>query len=245
MNSGIYRIRNRRTAKVYVGQTTRFDRRFRRHRYELVKGIHSNTYLQRAVLKHGIDSIVFEIIEEVSAEHLTPREQYWINHYKDLGLLYNTCLTAGSCAGVKHTPESREKISASKRGKNHTSAAIERMRLSHSGFKHTDASRERMKEASKAAQASAAYRARKAEIARAKWEDPEFRATMIKKMQEGRARSDEGRNSHATKMRDLWGSPEYKEKVSAAIRRASQTEESRQRRSAALTLWWKKRKEGT
>jgi group I intron endonuclease len=70
--------------------------------------------VQRSVTKHGLNLFAFEIIEQVEEDLLTEREQYWIDHYRELGILYNTCLIAGSALGTIHSAETREKISASK-----------------------------------------------------------------------------------------------------------------------------------
>lgn len=245
MSAGIYRIRNLTTGKVYIGQTVDFEQRFRRHKTDLNCNVHSCTYLQRSFLKHGVVAFEFEVIEQVEdTSILTEREQFWITYYSKLGILYNICLVAGSALGTVHSAETREKISASKRGRKHTPEAIENMRSSHAGFKHSDESKLLISEVSKKIQADPEYRKRKSEIAKAKWQDPKFRASMLEKMQSGKAASVEGAISHSNKMKELWEDPDYRARVSAAIKAKSLDPESRKRRSEAVTKSWQKRREG-
>lgn len=76
---GIYKI-SRNGEVLYVGQSKNIKARWRVHRYELIHNRHGNVYLQRISNKHGLDSLAFEVIEEVKEDRcLTEREIHWIN----------------------------------------------------------------------------------------------------------------------------------------------------------------------
>lgn len=65
MASGIYMIKNKKTGQMYIGQSKHIKRRWVDHKYELVRGIHANTFLQNSWNKYGEDNFSFSIIEEV------------------------------------------------------------------------------------------------------------------------------------------------------------------------------------
>jgi hypothetical protein len=60
----------------------------------LSRGSHDNKYLQKSFNKHGIDSFIFEILEECDYSELIDKENFYINKYKsnDLTLGYNLSL---------------------------------------------------------------------------------------------------------------------------------------------------------
>lgn len=105
---GIYKITNTSSGRVYIGQSCCIENRLAAHRRYLVRGIHDNQRLQRAWNKHGGDSFSFEVLEVVNdSNHLTSREQFWIDALDAAGSGgYNMCPAAGSCKGYKHTQES-------------------------------------------------------------------------------------------------------------------------------------------
>ena len=106
-DSGIYTITNTATGKVYIGSSSKLTYRFYRHRADLNAGRHHCRYLQRAWIKYGQENFVFDIIEAGTPKsELLWREQENIDAYKLTGLLYNECLIAGNCSGVKHDPSS-------------------------------------------------------------------------------------------------------------------------------------------
>lgn len=105
---GIYKITNTSSGRVYIGQSCCIENRLAAHRRYLVRGVHDNQRLQRAWNKHGGDSFSFEVLEVVNdSNHLTSREQFWIDALDAAGSGgYNMCPAAGSCKGYKHTQES-------------------------------------------------------------------------------------------------------------------------------------------
>ncbi len=124
MSCGIYRIRNIVNGKFYVGQAVDFKHRWSGHKFLLEKVDHHAKHLENAWYQYGPDKFTFEILEECEpiTEILNAREQYWLDTVRTknadgtLGeinhdLAYNSSPTAGSSLGMKHTEETRQKIS--------------------------------------------------------------------------------------------------------------------------------------
>lgn len=78
--SGIYRILNAATDKVYIGSSVDVKRRFTDHKLALRHKTHHSVHLQRAWDKYGEDSFLFEVVEECSKEILIDREKWWIEN---------------------------------------------------------------------------------------------------------------------------------------------------------------------
>lgn len=71
----IYKIQNAIDGKFYIGKTTKsLEERFRKHLYNHADG---QTYLYKAMRKHGIENFNISLIEEVE-EDLDSREKHWI-----------------------------------------------------------------------------------------------------------------------------------------------------------------------
>ena len=119
MNTGIYRITNINTGKVYIGSSANLKHRLYCHKWELKKNKHHSFLLQRSWNKHGEEAFAFEVIEHCERDKLPEREQHWMDFYLCSNPLmgYNRSPTAGTTAGCVKTPETREKIAASKRGR--------------------------------------------------------------------------------------------------------------------------------
>lgn len=105
--------------KRYVGMTCQqLSKRWRGGR-----GYSNTSYFYRAILKYGWDNIKHEVLEEgLTLEEAAQREQYYIELYKtqDRKHGYNIC-NGGQTgwAGLKHSEESKQKMSIAKRGKNY------------------------------------------------------------------------------------------------------------------------------
>jgi len=114
---GIYKIRNTQNQKVYIGSSSNIKTRWRQHRYQLKKGEHHSTYLQRSWNKHGQESFAFEIIEQCSKEVLKNREQHYID---TLAPGYNENLIAHRPPSFNElSPELQEQVREKKRATAH------------------------------------------------------------------------------------------------------------------------------
>lgn len=115
--TGIYKITNTITNKIYIGSAINIENRWNQHRTYLSKGNHRLPKLQNSVNKHGISNFIFEVIEECSKDLLIEREQYWINVLDSYNNGYNSRPIAHSNLGLKFSDEHKSKISKSHKGK--------------------------------------------------------------------------------------------------------------------------------
>jgi group I intron endonuclease len=113
LRTGVYRIKNLVNGKVYVGSAaTSIVGRWKNHRVLLNAGRHHSIHLQRAWNKYGADSFEFKSLERCLPSDCLRREQVWLNFYRSANPKYgyNRSPTARSSLGVKHSPETREKM---------------------------------------------------------------------------------------------------------------------------------------
>lgn len=116
---------------IYIGSAIDFSKRKIRHKHQLKKQIHKNLHLQRLYNKHGLNNMMFEIIEVVNNMNmLINREQFYINELKPK---INILKIAGSALGYRHTKESKKRISLMNTGRKMTSEQIEKGVLSRVG----------------------------------------------------------------------------------------------------------------
>ncbi len=83
----IYKVSNNFDEKVYIGLTTKAKaiERWYQHRYLARHLLDSDkSYLHKAMANHGVDNFIFEVIEEISDDKLSEREQYWIKYYNSI-----------------------------------------------------------------------------------------------------------------------------------------------------------------
>lgn len=125
--SGIYRILNTVNGKVYVGSAVRLAKRWNDHRCDLNKGCHVNSKLQRAWSKYGSGAFRFETLELVAdVTLLIAAEQKWIDSLNAKCAGYNIAPTAGSQLGLKHSEETRRRLSEAHTGRKRAPEAIEK-----------------------------------------------------------------------------------------------------------------------
>ena len=112
----IYMVTNKKTGKIYIGQTVKknpFDR-WRQHK----SGQGGAKYLTRSIKTHGEDAFEFTIIHECSIDDIDDLETYYINYYKTFENGYNLTEGGGGTKGYKLTDEQKEKISKLFTGEN-------------------------------------------------------------------------------------------------------------------------------
>lgn len=152
IKTGVYAIRQLSTLKIYIGSCSSsrgFQGRFSAHLCELKQGKHHSRYLQRAWDKYGRKDFVFMIVERCFPSKCLEREQYWMDKFgsanPDKG--FNLCPIAGNCAGVKHTEETKAKVSLATRGRKQSKEAIEKSASKRRGRKRSEETRKRISEA--------------------------------------------------------------------------------------------------
>jgi hypothetical protein len=116
--SGIYTITNEVKSRIYVGSAVNLARRFIEHRKRLKENRHANRFLQSDFNLPGTE-LEFSILEIVSdITQLVQAEQKWIDQFYDnQDRCYNICPTAGNHLGMKHTEETKKKMSTASLGK--------------------------------------------------------------------------------------------------------------------------------
>lgn len=134
-NSGIYKITNLITNKIYIGSSKNIRKRWKIHRASLRAGKHHNEHLSSAYKKYGLENFTWEVIEFTNIENLQNREQYWIDFFKssDRENGYNLSPLAYSNFGMKRTKESKQKMRLSQLGHKHTLET--RKKISESQYK--------------------------------------------------------------------------------------------------------------
>lgn len=139
---GIYKITSP-TGRIYIGQSVNIEKRFSSYRRLYVKN-NKQTKLYRSLLKHGVDSHTFEVIEECLVELLNERERYWQDFYDVLNGGLNCKLTKTTDKSGKVSQETLLKMSISQKGKNnwlgksHTQETKDKISNSHIGKKYSD-----------------------------------------------------------------------------------------------------------
>lgn len=166
--SGIYKITQVSTGKIYIGQTKmRFIKRYWHHRWKLKNNIHDNNYLQNAWNKYGELDFKFEIIHiKKESDNLNTLEIMYIKKYNTLSSGFN--LTSGGegkrCCpmsetakkivgeknrlhnlGKKHSDETKKRMSESSTHRKITPEHKETLIRIRTGSKHSDESKEKMR----------------------------------------------------------------------------------------------------
>jgi len=118
MASGIYLIENKVNGRKYIGSAVNIDKRWKEHRRQLTEGRHHSRFMQRCWNKHGHESFEFRTLLLCSRDNLLFYEQALLDGWKPE---YNTAPTAGSMLGFKMPEDARAKMSeAAKRTRNFT-----------------------------------------------------------------------------------------------------------------------------
>lgn len=117
MKAIIYKIENLKNGKIYIGSTTNYPRRKKRHWDDLRHNKHHSLPLQRSWNKYGEGSFTISKIEKglfIDKETLLKREQFYMD---TLLPEYNVCKKAGSQLGSKRSDEFKKRCSDRMKGK--------------------------------------------------------------------------------------------------------------------------------
>ena len=164
--SGIYRIVNTISGKMYIGSAIVLKRRWYMHRWALGRGRHHCYKLQAAWGKHGPEAFRFEVLEACAPEDLVQREQFYLDTLRPL---YNIAVSAGGGSGAmseagrqsiaasnrrrsgwKQSDEAKAKIAAANcgntatKGKRRSRAAVEATAAAHRGMSRSEETRRRI-----------------------------------------------------------------------------------------------------
>jgi len=136
----IYKVLNKITDKVYIGQTinTLQTRKVAHVNDSLAK--RDNLVFHNTIRKHGIDNFTWEIIEYCdSKEELDEMEFHYIKQYNSLlPKGYNMTSGGGGMLDYQITEEHRKNLSESHKGYIHTAEQRRKIGESLKGRKHTN-----------------------------------------------------------------------------------------------------------
>ena len=147
---GIYKITSPK-GRVYIGESVNIDRRWRN--YKCLSNCSGQRRLLNSFKKYGVESHVFEIIEECEVDELKCRERYWQDFYDVLNGGLNLKLT--ECGEVKrvYSEETRKRIGEAHKGRVVSEETKQKLRemkgekASWYGRKHSDETKEKMSKA--------------------------------------------------------------------------------------------------
>jgi len=141
----VYRWINKLNGKEYLGSTSSAKRRLNTY-YDLKTLGEVNMPIYNAILKHGHENFIFEIIEYCLSEDTIAqkREQYYLDNFD---FEYNVLANANSLAGYKHTAETLAKFKGRQNllGFKHLAETLEMLREINTGKVHTEEAKEVMR----------------------------------------------------------------------------------------------------
>jgi group I intron endonuclease len=117
IRSGVYKIENAVSGKIYIGSSVNLRERLRFHRTRLNCGHHDNSHLQRAWMKYGANAFTMTPILYCSRDDVLFYEQCCIDSFHAVECGYNVAPIAGNTVGRAPNPERNAKMAATKRGK--------------------------------------------------------------------------------------------------------------------------------
>jgi group I intron endonuclease len=108
----VYKITCVPTGKFYIGSSVNTKKRWKAHKFQLLKGTHDSRYMQNSWDKYGKDAFSFEQVLVCDPQNLLFYEQRCLD---SLAPKFNTSPTAGSLLGHKHSDEAKQKFSVAQR----------------------------------------------------------------------------------------------------------------------------------
>lgn len=139
VTSGIYSIVNKFDGKMYIGSAVILQKRKHEHWLALSKNKHANRYLQFAWNKYSDWNFEFKILEVVDDVNiLISREQYWMDFYNSFAPNgYNLKPFAINNFGLRHSEETKRKISQLQIGRKASAETKAKMSITRKGRKQT------------------------------------------------------------------------------------------------------------
>lgn len=140
--SGIYEIVNTVNGKRYIGSSKNIKFRWCIHKTELRQSAHHCAHLQAAWNRYGEEAFQFRVLLFSAPKNNTFYEQL---AFAAMRPEYNVCKIAGSPLGVKHTEQTRAKVSAAGKGRVVSAETRKKMSDAQKGIKRRPLSAEHKK----------------------------------------------------------------------------------------------------
>jgi group I intron endonuclease len=110
---GIYKITSP-SGRVYIGQSIDIERRFRHYKRMICK---EQIKIYNSLLKYGVDTHIFEVLELCETEQLNNRERHYQDLYDSVANGLNLLYVKSEHFNGGHSEESKKKISDSLKGR--------------------------------------------------------------------------------------------------------------------------------
>jgi group I intron endonuclease len=137
--SGIYIITCIANNKHYIGKSVNCLHRIGQHKIALKENRHHSYHLQRSYNKYGLDNFLFDILEEHSNEFLNCMESYWIKLLDSTNRKYGFNVSnPNGQGGFEMKISTKEKLSASRKGKHLSDFTKEKLKKINLGKKLSD-----------------------------------------------------------------------------------------------------------
>lgn len=118
--------------RSYIGSASYFPTRKSHHLWNLRNRTHHCLKLGRAVAKHGLEAVSFNILETVpDRANLLECEQHWLDQHQ--GKLFNVSPTATPGASLRLTPEQKAAVSKFHKGRKRSIETMAKMSASMKG----------------------------------------------------------------------------------------------------------------
>jgi len=143
----VYKTTNLLNGKIYIGQDTKNNPKY----------LGSGVYLKRAIKKYGVENFNKEILETcLNVDELNEKEIFWINKFNstNVNIGYNVSFGSqfGWYKGLKHKPESIEKIMKASKDRKHNRETIDKLSGENNHFygkKHSEETKQKISKSNK------------------------------------------------------------------------------------------------
>lgn len=144
---GVYKIESLiKPERIYIGSGHNIKQRWGEHLSELRHNKHHSKKLQNHYNKYGVVDLKFSILLCCDKEDLLKTEQYFLDSYNPF---FNCCKIAGNCLGIKHSEETRKKMSEHSIGIKHSEESKIKIGNATRGHKVSEEARKVMSECKK------------------------------------------------------------------------------------------------
>lgn len=214
--TGIYKITNIQTGKIYIGSALDVDRRFYHHKNDLKCRKHRNRYLQCAWDKYGEESFSFELLDLCDKDERFRLEAEYIIKSKsnDRRFGYNTAYP------VRQNIPSPEMSKVAKKSWSEPTAGHNRRQGIRAKWQDEEFRVRKEKDFVKGRAIALArwndpiFRAKQSEIRSSKWDDPEWRKAreIDLKLKTLKAHMPKAKAKRKASLIAMWADPEFKAK---------------------------------